>query len=232
LGADDVTEREAGLSGGDGEPGGNGENGDDKGEETEHIYSNPRPTLVRDRQPVSPGIEKSVLCTRSSGGANKPVFNVHPLLTLLSEPIGFAIRSDRSQTSEGLRKMSIQRGPQDDIQPLQLSHTRPVIQRKSVVHDHNDANGDQEPRDDDRNQHERSNDVRERHQEHSQRIGDGVVDGIDVLGESVHDSAKGGGLEEAHGSVHDRGDCLAMEDLGREVSEEADGCSGDKERDG
>jgi hypothetical protein len=187
LGADYVAEREAGLSGGDGEAGGDGENGDDEGEkETEHVDSDTQPTLVRDCQPVSPGTEKLVLRTQSDEGSNKPVFNVHPFLALLSEPIGLAIRSDRSQTSEGLREMSV------------------------VVHNHVDTNGDQEPRDDDRNQHKRSNDVRERHQEHSQRIRNGVVDGVDVIGEPVHYSAEGGGLEEARGSIHDGGDGFAM----------------------
>jgi hypothetical protein len=232
LGADYVAESETGLSRGDGEAGGDGEDGDDEGEEeTEHVDPDTQPTLIRDCQPVCPGTEKSVPRTRSDGGANKPVFDVHPFLALLPEPIGFTVRSDSSKTSEGLREMSIQRRPQDSIQPLQLSRARPVIQRERVVHDHDDANGDQEPRDDDRNQHERSNDVRERHQEHSQRIRNGVVDGIDVLGEPVHDSAEGGGLEEAHGSMHDGGDGFAMEGLGREVREEADGGSGDKERD-
>ena len=86
LGADYVAEREAGLSGGDGEAGGDGENGDDEGEEeTEHVDSNTQSTLVRDSQPVSPGTERSVLRMPSDGGANKPVFDVHPPLALLPD---------------------------------------------------------------------------------------------------------------------------------------------------
>ena len=128
--------------------------------------------------------------------------------------------------------MSIQRGPQEGIQPFQLSRAGPVVQRKTVVHDHNNTDCDQEPRDDDRNQHEGSDNVRKRHQEHSHRIRYGVVDGIDVLGKPVHDSPKRGGLEETHGSVHDCGDCLTMDGFRREEREETDDRSGSKERDG
>ena len=89
---------ETSPSGGDGELGGSYENGYDESEgETEHINSNTQPTLIRDRQSVSPGTEKSVLRTRQSdGSANKPVFDVHQVLALLSELISFAIRSDGS----------------------------------------------------------------------------------------------------------------------------------------
>ena len=112
LDADDVTERDAGLGRGDGEPGGDGEDGNDEGEEdTEHIDSDAQPTLIRDCQPVSPETERSEPCTPSDRGRKKPILDVHPILALPSEPFSLAIRSDRSQTSERLRKMSIQRRP-------------------------------------------------------------------------------------------------------------------------
>ena len=39
---------------------------------------------------------------------------------------------------------------------------------------------------------------------------DSVVNGVDVLGEAVHDSSERSGLKEAHGSAHDGGDGLTM----------------------
>jgi hypothetical protein len=142
LHGEDVTERDAGLRRGDGEPGSDGKDGDDESEEQpEHLDPDAYPTLIRDRQPISPGAGGSICRTQSDRGENKPILDVHSVLALLSEPLGFTIRSDGGQTSERFREMSIQRRPQDGIQPLQLSRaglcntmqnrsTRPQRQRR------------------------------------------------------------------------------------------------------
>jgi hypothetical protein len=109
--------------------------------------------------------------------------------------------------------MGIQRRPQDGVQPLQFPRAGPVVRCKEVVQSHDDGDGDQEPRDDNRNQYERSNNIRGCHQEHSHRVRDGVVDGVDVLGEPVHDPSERSSLEETHGSAHDGDDGPTMENL-------------------
>ena len=56
LNTDNVSESEVGFSGGDGKPGDDGKQNDDK-DEGEKIDSHTQSTLIRDRQPVSPGLE-------------------------------------------------------------------------------------------------------------------------------------------------------------------------------
>ena len=84
LNSDDVSKGEAGFRGGDGEPGDDGEQRDDKSEkEAESIDSYTQPTLIGDRQPVSPGLEGQCLyttwqkhkqtCSRRSRGPHSPV---------------------------------------------------------------------------------------------------------------------------------------------------------------
>ena len=101
LNADYVTERDAGLGRGDGEPGGDSEDGDDESEKkAEQIHSHTQPTLIRDRQPVSPGMQESASFTRAVEETDKPILDVHPILALPSEPFGFTVRPDGSQTCE------------------------------------------------------------------------------------------------------------------------------------
>lgn len=53
LDADDVTEYDTRLRGGDGEPRPNGEEGDNESEKDTHqVQPDPKPALIRDRQPV------------------------------------------------------------------------------------------------------------------------------------------------------------------------------------
>ena len=170
--------------------------------------------------------------TRADASTNEPVLDVHPVLTLLPEPPSLAVRSDGGQSSEGFGEMGVNGRPQDGIQSFQLSRARPIVQRNGVVHKYKNGDGDEEIWNDDSDQHEGANDTGKSHQEHPHRIRDGIVDGVDVFGEPVHDPSDGGGLEVAHGSAHDGSDCHAMEGSRGGVGEETDGRTGCKERDG
>ena len=53
--------------------------------------------------------------------------------------------------------------------------------------------------------------VEEGHEEGPQGPGDGLVDGVDVLGEPVQDASQGRGVEERHGGAEDIGKHAVVE---------------------
>lgn len=60
---------------------------------------------------------------------------------------------------------------------------------------------------------------RECRERHAECVVEGVVDGIDVLGESVHNSTKGRGVEEAHRCAHHALHGVVVERLGSLVAQ-------------
>lgn len=120
-----------------------------------------------------------------------PVLNVSPLPVLIEEPIRLAVRTDSRQPRQRFREVAVERRPQECVDSLQLSRTGAVEHRSPDICDGYDGDGDEEPREDDRNEDDGTQNAAQSADEHTHRISECVIDGVDILRKSVHDTTEG-----------------------------------------
>lgn len=148
----------------------------------------------------------------------------------------------RRKTAHTFREMRIQSRPEHRIQSLRYSHrlvsiflepkakkthleiprTRPIEQRQPMIHHQNHRNTDQEPRQNNRHQHNTAHNLHQRAHEHPHSIANLIIYHVHVFAESVHDATEGSGVEEGRGSVHDARERVLVQSARGVVREEGE----------